>query len=82
VCYQTAAFIEKNNDALHASLEGLVQECKNAFVRDLFVKGSQSAALKGKLTFLSVGSKFKSQLEELMEKLRVRSAKNDMQFFP
>ena len=25
VCYQTMEFIEKNNDALHASLEGLVQ---------------------------------------------------------
>jgi myosin-6 len=25
VCYQTAHFIEKNNDALHASLEALAQ---------------------------------------------------------
>lgn len=62
-----AQFIEKNNDALHASLEGLVQESKNAFVQGLFRSSSQQ---KGKLTFISVGSKFKTQLEELMEKLR------------
>ena len=36
VCYTTCNFIEKNNDALHASLEGLVQECKQTFVRKLF----------------------------------------------
>ena len=74
VCYTTCNFIEKNNDALHASLEGLVQECKQTFVRALFdtdqnnKKGSESK--KGKLTFASVGNKFKTQLEELMEKLR------------
>ena len=27
VCYTTCNFIEKNNDALHASLEALVQAC-------------------------------------------------------
>ena len=73
VCYTTCNFIEKNNDALHASLEGLVQECKQSFVRALYEeksnkKGSESK--KGKLTFVSVGGKFKTQLEELMEKLR------------
>ena len=49
-----------------------LQECKQTFVRSLFEgdqskKGSESK--KGKLTFVSVGSKFKTQLEELMEKL-------------
>jgi myosin VI len=67
VCYHTSQFIEKNNDALHASLEGLVQESQNKFVQSLFASASQQ---KGKLTFISVGSKFKTQLEELMEKLR------------
>ncbi|XP_065339077.1 myosin heavy chain 95F isoform X1 [Cloeon dipterum] len=67
VCYHTSQFIEKNNDALHASLEGLVQESQNPFVQVLFSNASQQ---KGKLTFISVGSKFKTQLEELMEKLR------------
>ena len=74
VCYTTNNFIEKNNDALHASLEGLVQECKQTFVRALFEEQNQnkkgSESKKGKLTFVSVGSKFKTQLEELMEKLR------------
>ncbi|KAL3188050.1 hypothetical protein MRX96_004280 [Rhipicephalus microplus] len=36
VCYETAKFVEKNNDALHASLEGLVQETQNSFLRALF----------------------------------------------
>lgn len=75
VCYTTANFIEKNNDALHASLEALVHECKHGFVRDLFVSkdGEQqreSESKRGKLTFVSVGNKFMRQLEELMEKLR------------
>lgn len=69
VCYQTAQFIEKNNDALHASLEGLIQESKNPFLQSLFA-GNNSGSLKGKLTFISVGSKFKSQLTELMDKLK------------
>ncbi|XP_054269239.1 myosin heavy chain 95F isoform X2 [Macrosteles quadrilineatus] len=68
VCYQTNQFIEKNNDALHASLEGLVQESKNPFLQSLFA--GTSGTLKGKLTFISVGSKFKTQLGELMDKLK------------
>jgi myosin-6 len=66
VCYNTSQFIEKNNDALHASLEGLVQESANPLINKLF---SSSETTKGKLNFISVGSKFKSQLAELMEKL-------------
>jgi hypothetical protein len=34
------------------------------------VNGENSESQRGKLTFVSVGSKFKKQLEELMEKLR------------
>ncbi|XP_066580996.1 myosin heavy chain 95F isoform X2 [Prorops nasuta] len=67
VCYQTNQFIEKNNDALHASLEGLIQESSNKFLRTQFANQS---CQKGKLTFISVGSKFKTQLSELMEKLK------------
>lgn len=67
VCYKTNQFIEKNNDALHASLEGLVQESENPLLKSLFPPGSTSS--RGKLNFISVGSKFKSQLSELMEKL-------------
>ena len=39
VCYTTSLFIEKNNDALHASLEALAHECQNVFIRNLFVLG-------------------------------------------
>ncbi|XP_033230422.1 myosin heavy chain 95F isoform X2 [Belonocnema kinseyi] len=67
VCYQTNQFIEKNNDALHASLEGLIQESGNKFLRTQFANHSSQ---KGKLTFISVGSKFKTQLGELMDKLK------------
>lgn len=84
VCYQTVStffgfkmfidkfdlqkqFMEKNNDALHASLEGIVQESSNKLIQTLF---ATSNTQKGKLTFISVGSKFKTQLSELMEKLQ------------
>ncbi|XP_043491578.1 myosin heavy chain 95F [Polistes fuscatus] len=67
VCYQTNQFIEKNNDALHASLEALIQESSNKFLRTQFANNSSQ---KGKLTFISVGSKFKTQLGELMGKLK------------
>ncbi|XP_020710496.2 myosin heavy chain 95F isoform X2 [Athalia rosae] len=67
VCYQTNQFIEKNNDALHASLEGLIQESSNSFLKTNF---ANNTCPKGKLTFISVGSKFKTQLGELMDKLK------------
>jgi len=70
VCYRTEHFIEKNNDALHASLEGLIQESKNPFLQGLFASSCNTSQQKGKLTFISVGSKFKTQLGELMDKLR------------
>uniref|UniRef100_A0A672KYZ0 Unconventional myosin-VI n=1 Tax=Sinocyclocheilus grahami TaxID=75366 RepID=A0A672KYZ0_SINGR len=54
---------KKNNDALHMSLESLVCESKDKFVRDLFENNSNSKDSKqkaGKLSFISVGNKFKS----------------------
>ena len=66
VCYTTSQFIEKNNDALHTSLECLVQESGNSLIRKIFANVSSA---KGKLNFISVGSKFKTQLQELMDKL-------------
>ncbi|CAG2059105.1 unnamed protein product, partial [Timema podura] len=76
-----AQFIEKNNDALHASLEGLIQESKNPFLQGMFASSNltisegqagvhQRRLKKGKLAFISVGSKFKTQLGELMDKLK------------
>ncbi|KAL4624029.1 unconventional myosin-VI-like [Arapaima gigas] len=73
VCYETAQFVEKNNDALHMSLESLVCESRDAFVRQLFENSSNSKDSKqkaGKLSFISVGNKFKTQLNLLLEKLR------------
>ncbi|KAL6477927.1 hypothetical protein MHYP_G00137620 [Metynnis hypsauchen] len=63
VCYETTQFVEKNNDALHMSLESLVCESKDKFVRDLFENNSNSKDSKqkaGKLSFISVGNKFKT----------------------
>ncbi|KAF1374811.1 hypothetical protein PFLUV_G00232960 [Perca fluviatilis] len=73
VCYETTRFVEKNNDALHMSLEGLVSESKDKFVRELFensITNKDSKQKAGKLGFISVGNKFKTQLNLLLEKLR------------
>ncbi|XP_077145978.1 unconventional myosin-VI isoform X6 [Ranitomeya variabilis] len=73
VCYETTQFVEKNNDALHMSLESLICESKDKFVRELFesVNNHKDSKQKtGKLSFISVGNKFKTQLNLLLEKLR------------
>uniref|UniRef100_A0A8P4GIM2 Unconventional myosin-VI n=1 Tax=Dicentrarchus labrax TaxID=13489 RepID=A0A8P4GIM2_DICLA len=73
VCYETTRFVEKNNDALHMSLESLVCESKDKFVRELFENSNTTKDSKqkaGKLSFISVGNKFKTQLNLLLEKLR------------
>ncbi|XP_074471247.1 unconventional myosin-VI-like isoform X10 [Sebastes fasciatus] len=73
VCYETTKFVEKNNDALHMSLECLVSESKDRFVRELFENSNNSKDMKqkaGKLSFISVGNKFRTQLNLLLEKLR------------
>ncbi|KAK5903079.1 hypothetical protein CgunFtcFv8_006890 [Champsocephalus gunnari] len=73
VCYETTGFVEKNNDALHMSLECLISESKDRFVRELFENSNNSKDVKqkaGKLGFISVGNKFKTQLNILLEKLR------------
>lgn len=61
VCPQTR-FVEKNNDALHMSLESLVCESKDKFIRELFENSNSTKDSKqkaGKLGFISVGNKFK-----------------------
>ncbi|XP_062406206.1 myosin VIa isoform X2 [Sardina pilchardus] len=73
VCYETTKFVEKNNDALHMSLEVLVSQSKDRFVSELFENSNNSKDSKqkaGKLSFISVGNKFKTQLNILLEKLR------------
>ncbi|XP_063040184.1 myosin VIb [Engraulis encrasicolus] len=91
VCYETMQFVEKNNDALHMSLESLVCESKDKFVKDLFENFSNSRDSKqkaGKLSFISVGNKFKTQLNLLLEKLRstgssfIRCVKPNLKMVP
>ncbi|ROL50920.1 Unconventional myosin-VI [Anabarilius grahami] len=62
VCYETTQFVEKNNDALHMSLACLVSESKDKFIGELFENSNHSKDTKqkaGKLSFISVGNKFK-----------------------
>ncbi|XP_046847293.1 LOW QUALITY PROTEIN: unconventional myosin-VI-like [Xenia sp. Carnegie-2017] len=73
VCYSTCEFIAKNNDALHGDLENVLQKSQDAFLISLFPKQETDNFLsptKKKLAFDSIGSKFKNQLNQLMEKLR------------
>ncbi|KAI3385801.1 hypothetical protein SNEBB_000842 [Seison nebaliae] len=86
VVYQTHQFIEKNNDALHQSLLSLIQKSNDDFIQKLFNDNddkkltstytntfmtSPEKSLKiGRLGFISIGSKFRSQLALLMEKLK------------
>ncbi|NXI27703.1 MYO6 protein, partial [Sterrhoptilus dennistouni] len=73
VCYETTQFVEKNNDALHMSLQSLICESKDKFVRQLFEASTNNnkdpKQKAGKLSFISVGNKFKTQLNLLLEKL-------------
>lgn len=69
VLHLQTQFLEKNNDALHMSLEIIVQESKNTLVKKMF-EGLSSKNSSGKLSFISVGSKFRTQLKVLMDKLR------------
>lgn len=76
VCYSTLTFIEKNNDALHASLRNLMLEASQDMLRELFAdqnlqSGNLSSSVQksNKLNFVSVGTTFRSQLNDLMAKL-------------
>jgi myosin-6 len=70
VVYTTSQFIEKNNDALHASLVFLIQECQNGFIKSLFADSAELKQNSGKLNFISVGGKFRTHLGDLLEKLK------------
>ncbi|WKX91079.1 hypothetical protein Q1695_009708 [Nippostrongylus brasiliensis] len=76
VCYQTAHFLDKNNDTLHNSLEFLIEQSSVKFIRSLFegcqapepVPGKRTGG--GRLQAATVGSKFRTQLTVLLEKLK------------
>lgn len=61
--------MEKNNDALHASLEQLIAVSKDPFIKKLFPEASKptGGVNTKKLVLISVGSKF-----------RVRGKKNNL----
>ncbi len=80
-CYFQTQFLEKNNDALHQNLEMIVLDSKNTLIKMIFQdhqghnnsnsgKSGRHKAGMGKLAFSSVGSKFRSQLTVLLDKLR------------
>ncbi|MBZ3882000.1 Unconventional myosin-VI [Sciurus carolinensis] len=87
VCYETTQFVEKNNDALHMSLESLICESRDKFIRELFESSTNNnkdtKQKAGKLSFISVGNKFKTQLNLLLDKLRstVSTFKKKTSFF-
>ncbi|KAL3994918.1 Myosin head (motor domain) family protein [Acanthocheilonema viteae] len=76
ICYDTAQFLDKNNDTLHASLQCLMEQSRKSLVCELFIGSEFSnverrdAPLGGKLVNASVGNKFRSQLDVLLAKLR------------
>ncbi|KAK0424459.1 hypothetical protein QR680_008675 [Steinernema hermaphroditum] len=81
VCYQTALFLEKNNDALHQSLEFIMEQSASPLLQQLFKRAAPVSNGIGvplprgkgtsKLSIASVGSKFRSQLGVLLTKLQI-----------
>lgn len=60
VCYQVGGFLDKNNDALHDSLEVAISQSLQPFVRSLFPESAEQGVPGSKrLTLISVGSKFR-----------------------
>jgi myosin VI len=84
VAYSTAGFLEKNNDAFNPDMEDLLLNSKDKFIAKLLASSTDKST-KGKLTYISVGEKFKRQLKELLEKLEktkshfIRCLKPNMQ---
>ncbi|VDN56642.1 unnamed protein product, partial [Dracunculus medinensis] len=62
VCYHTTLFLEKNNDALHTSLEILMEERNQS---------SGQKNIFNKLIIASVSNKFRAQLATLIDKLKL-----------
>lgn len=89
VCYETKHFIDKNDDQLHNSLEILIEQSTCPLLVSLFSSSSLESSKPGnKLKAQSVGSKFKTQLTALLDKLEstgthfVRCIKPNSQMSP
>lgn len=89
VCYQTDDFMDKNNDALSFDAWTMMQGSKDPFTQELFrPKDGEAIPKQGKLALISLGTKFKAALTELMAKLQstrsnfVRCIKPNQKFVP
>lgn len=89
VCYESLGFMEKNNDALSADAMDMLRTSKDPFLKELYKKRPGEPEIqRGKLTLISLGTKFKKALDELMEKLHstrasfIRCVKPNQQMKP
>ncbi|KAF6168634.1 hypothetical protein GIB67_005246 [Kingdonia uniflora] len=67
VTYQTELFLDKNKDYVVAEHQGLLSASKCSFVSSLFPPLSEESSKSSK--FSSIGSRFKQQLQSLLETL-------------
>ncbi|NXC05091.1 MYO19 protein, partial [Orthonyx spaldingii] len=70
VCYQLAAMVEKNKDAVPPELVHVLQNSKDALLQHLFPvteKNQNNTKTQNRAAVVTVVSKFKSSLEHLME---------------
>ncbi|KAK6937695.1 IQ motif, EF-hand binding site [Dillenia turbinata] len=67
VIYQTDLFLDKNKDYVVAEHQALLSESKCSFVSGLFPPSSEESSKSSK--FSSIGSRFKQQLQALLETL-------------
>ncbi|NXV02129.1 MYO19 protein, partial [Cettia cetti] len=70
VCYQLAAMVEKNKDAVPPELVHVLQNSKDPLLQKLFPvteKNQNNTKTQNKAAVVTVVSKFKSSLEHLME---------------
>ncbi|KAM7466320.1 hypothetical protein LguiB_013882 [Lonicera macranthoides] len=67
VTYQTELFLDKNKDYVVAEHQALLSDSKCSFVSGLFPPSPEESSQKSK--FSSIGSRFKQQLQALLETL-------------
>ncbi|CAH1417764.1 unnamed protein product [Lactuca virosa] len=69
VHYQSDQFLDKNKDYIVPEHQDLLSTSKCSFVAALFPPPSEETTKKSKSKFSSIGSRFKQQLQQLMETL-------------
>ncbi|XP_071689414.1 myosin-6-like isoform X2 [Rutidosis leptorrhynchoides] len=67
VTYQTELFLDKNKDYVIAEHQALLNASTNSFVASLFPTSSDESSKSSK--FSSIGTRFKQQLQQLLETL-------------